>query len=276
MAAELWHDLAVCLVYICLLSLLVRSCGDSNLPGSDSFPLERPCASPSVLTLQGLVVRSRGDSDTLADHKLAYCHSEPTCPDLLSAVKTIKPSVLIGMASMPPTVTFTQEVRSRLQEPQVWHACMIRTQTGRSSSGRCRHTARGRRRGRRAGVLPVRRSDAGLQTMVLLLGACRNTSGLACMPGFTNQLQDELCIPLPPYNSRWLHLLSCLEHCAQFQWCKGAASEADIESVVRVLKLTAAVLISKAGWCDSTSQRKVCDASAQRAQHMVMCTCLRA
>ena len=77
------------------------------------------------MTLQGLVVRSRGDSDTLADHKLAYCHSEPTCPDLLSAVKTIKPSVLIGMASMPPTVTFTQEVRVRPDKPQLWDACTI-------------------------------------------------------------------------------------------------------------------------------------------------------
>ena len=68
-----------------------------------------------LLDSNGLVVRSRGDADTLDDHKLPYCHRQATpemqsCPDLLTAVKTLKPSVLIGISSMPPTITFSEEV----------------------------------------------------------------------------------------------------------------------------------------------------------------------
>lgn len=68
-----------------------------------------------LLDSKGLVVRSRGDADDLDDHKLPYCHRQPTtdkqdCPDLLSAVKVTKPSVLIGISSMPPTITFSEQV----------------------------------------------------------------------------------------------------------------------------------------------------------------------
>ena len=68
-----------------------------------------------LLDSKGLVVRSRGDADDLDEHKLPYCHRQATpekqsCPDLLSAVKTLKPSVLIGISSMPPTIAFGEEV----------------------------------------------------------------------------------------------------------------------------------------------------------------------
>lgn len=46
---------------------------------------------------KGLVTRGRGDSSTLEDFKLPYCHSgPPDCVDLLTAIKTLKPTVLIG------------------------------------------------------------------------------------------------------------------------------------------------------------------------------------
>ena len=61
---------------------------------------------------KGLVVRSRGDAEDLADHKLAYCHQKPAdadnYPDLLTAVQTVKPSVILGISSLPPTIAFEQ------------------------------------------------------------------------------------------------------------------------------------------------------------------------
>jgi len=48
-----------------------------------------------LLDSKGLVVRSR--SAELARHKLPWAHDGPECGDLLSAVKTIKPSCLIGI-----------------------------------------------------------------------------------------------------------------------------------------------------------------------------------
>jgi malate dehydrogenase (oxaloacetate-decarboxylating)(NADP+) len=45
---------------------------------------------------KGLVTRSRGDSSTLEDFKLPYCHSGPQAADLLTAVQTLRPTVLVG------------------------------------------------------------------------------------------------------------------------------------------------------------------------------------
>nr|BAU61574.1 NADP-dependent malic enzyme [Gonium pectorale] len=60
---------------------------------------------------QGLVTRERGDSSTLESFKLPYCHSAPECPDLLSAVKSLKPTVLIGLSTAgAPPFRFTPEV----------------------------------------------------------------------------------------------------------------------------------------------------------------------
>ena len=61
---------------------------------------------------KGLVVRSRGDAEDLEDHKLAFLHRKPaeqeTYKDLLTAVQTVKPSVIIGISSVPPTIAFEQ------------------------------------------------------------------------------------------------------------------------------------------------------------------------
>lgn len=55
----------------------------------------------------------RGDSSTLEDYKLPYCHSGPAdCNDLLSAVHTLRPTVLIGCDQVggPPPFAFDQHV----------------------------------------------------------------------------------------------------------------------------------------------------------------------
>jgi malate dehydrogenase (oxaloacetate-decarboxylating)(NADP+) len=58
---------------------------------------------------KGLVTRGRGDSSTLEDYKLPYCHAGPNAPDLLTAVQTLRPTVLIGMdASGAPPFLFDQ------------------------------------------------------------------------------------------------------------------------------------------------------------------------
>lgn len=54
---------------------------------------------------KGLVVQER---DHLAEHKLPYAHPLASCPDLLSAIETLKPTMLIGVSGMPQT--FTQPV----------------------------------------------------------------------------------------------------------------------------------------------------------------------
>jgi len=54
---------------------------------------------------RGLVVKSRTD---LAEHKLAYAHDHPPIGDFLSAIKTLKPTAIIGVAAVGGT--FTQEV----------------------------------------------------------------------------------------------------------------------------------------------------------------------
>jgi malate dehydrogenase (oxaloacetate-decarboxylating)(NADP+) len=51
---------------------------------------------------RGLVVQSRDD---LADHKRPYAHPPAPVPDLLSAIGTLKPSVLIGVSGQPQTFT---------------------------------------------------------------------------------------------------------------------------------------------------------------------------
>jgi malate dehydrogenase (oxaloacetate-decarboxylating)(NADP+) len=54
---------------------------------------------------KGLVVKSR---DNLAEHKLAYAHDYPACPDLASAIESLKPTALIGVSGMPRA--FTQPI----------------------------------------------------------------------------------------------------------------------------------------------------------------------
>jgi malate dehydrogenase (oxaloacetate-decarboxylating)(NADP+) len=54
---------------------------------------------------RGLVVKSRGD---LAQHKLPYAHEHPSVATLLDAVKSLKPTAIIGVAAVGGA--FTQEV----------------------------------------------------------------------------------------------------------------------------------------------------------------------
>jgi malate dehydrogenase (oxaloacetate-decarboxylating)(NADP+) len=54
---------------------------------------------------KGLVVKSRKD---LAEHKLPYAHDHAFCPDLQSAIDSLKPTVIIGVSGMPKT--FTQPI----------------------------------------------------------------------------------------------------------------------------------------------------------------------
>jgi len=52
---------------------------------------------------QGLVVKSR---EKLAVHKLPYAHDHEFIPDLLSAIKTLKPTALIGVSGIGSTFTY--------------------------------------------------------------------------------------------------------------------------------------------------------------------------
>lgn len=63
-----------------------------------------------VVDRNGLLVRSREDAEELEDHKLPYIEDSEPCPDLLSAVKKIKPTVIIGASSDAPPFAFTKEV----------------------------------------------------------------------------------------------------------------------------------------------------------------------
>ena len=51
---------------------------------------------------KGLVVQSRRD---LTEHKIPYGHDREPVPDLLSAVRALKPTVLIGVSGQPQTFT---------------------------------------------------------------------------------------------------------------------------------------------------------------------------
>lgn len=63
---------------------------------------------------KGLVVKSRTD---LAEHKLPYAHDFQAIPDLLSAVRALRPSALIGVSGQPQT--FTREIVEAMAEINV-------------------------------------------------------------------------------------------------------------------------------------------------------------
>ena len=68
---------------------------------------------------QGLVVGGRA---TLAEHKVTYAHNYPATGDFLSAIKALKPTVIIGVAAVGGT--FTREVLEEMarinQQPIVF------------------------------------------------------------------------------------------------------------------------------------------------------------
>ncbi|UCG51341.1 MAG: NAD-dependent malic enzyme [Candidatus Latescibacterota bacterium] len=60
---------------------------------------------------KGLVVKSR---EGLQDHKLAYAHDHEFLPDLLSAIKGLKPTILCGVSGQPGT--FTEDIVKAMGE----------------------------------------------------------------------------------------------------------------------------------------------------------------
>jgi malate dehydrogenase (oxaloacetate-decarboxylating)(NADP+) len=60
---------------------------------------------------RGLVVRDRAD---LAEHKIPYAHEHPPIGDFLSAIRTLKPTAIIGVAAVGGT--FTAEVLQTMAE----------------------------------------------------------------------------------------------------------------------------------------------------------------
>ena len=68
---------------------------------------------------RGLVVASRKD---LAEHKLGYAHEHPPVGDFLTAIKTLKPNAIIGVAAVGGTFTpeVLQEMARLNQRPIVF------------------------------------------------------------------------------------------------------------------------------------------------------------
>jgi len=60
---------------------------------------------------KGLIVKGR---ENLSEHKLHYAHDIDGCTDLLSAVKILRPTMLIGASGQPKT--FTKEIVSLMAE----------------------------------------------------------------------------------------------------------------------------------------------------------------
>jgi malate dehydrogenase (oxaloacetate-decarboxylating)(NADP+) len=60
---------------------------------------------------KGLLVESR---DNLAEHKLPYAHRHPYIADYLEAVKTLKPTAILGLSGQPGT--FTKDVIEAMAE----------------------------------------------------------------------------------------------------------------------------------------------------------------
>jgi malate dehydrogenase (oxaloacetate-decarboxylating)(NADP+) len=60
---------------------------------------------------KGLVVRSRTD---LAEHKIPFAHDRAPLPDLLSAVRALRPVAIVGVSGQP--ATFTREIVELMSE----------------------------------------------------------------------------------------------------------------------------------------------------------------
>jgi len=65
---------------------------------ADGLPLEEARRRCWMVNSKGLVVRSRTD---LADHKWPYAHDHEPVSDLLSAIRAVEPTILIGAAAVP-------------------------------------------------------------------------------------------------------------------------------------------------------------------------------
>jgi malate dehydrogenase (oxaloacetate-decarboxylating)(NADP+) len=79
--------------------LIVSAMAEAGMPRDEA---RRACW---LVDSQGLVVKSRSK---LAEHKRAYAHDAPGATTLLDAIRTLKPTVLIGVSGQP--ATFTREI----------------------------------------------------------------------------------------------------------------------------------------------------------------------
>ena len=73
---------------------------------SEGVPLNKALERCWFVDSKGLLVKGRGDK--LAEHKIPFAHEAPFTPDLLSAIKQVQPTALIGVAGVGPA--FTREV----------------------------------------------------------------------------------------------------------------------------------------------------------------------
>ena len=85
--------------------LIVSTLVDLGLPKAEA---RRACW---LVDSKGLVVGSRTD---LAEHKRPYAHDAPGAGDLLSAIRAVKPTALIGVSGQPGT--FTRPVLEMMAE----------------------------------------------------------------------------------------------------------------------------------------------------------------
>ncbi len=91
---------------------------------------------------RGLVVKSRND---LAEHKLPYAHEHAPVGDFLSAIKTLKPTAIVGVAAVGGT--FTQEVleeMARINERPIVFALSNPTSKAECSAEEAYHWTKGR------------------------------------------------------------------------------------------------------------------------------------
>ena len=82
-----------------------------NVLASDGLTLAEARQRCWFVDSKGLIVKGR---DGLTGHKVHYAHDHAGCADLLSAVKSIKPTMLVGVSGQPKT--FTREIVSLLAE----------------------------------------------------------------------------------------------------------------------------------------------------------------
>ena len=79
--------------------------------GEQGVPAEEARKQCWFVDSKGLLVSSR---DTMADHKIPYAHDHPPLDDFLDAVKTLKPTAILGLSGQPST--FTKEVVEAMAE----------------------------------------------------------------------------------------------------------------------------------------------------------------
>lgn len=79
--------------------------------GEQGIPAEEARKRCWFVDSKGLLVSGR---KTLADHKIPYAHDHPPLDSFLDAVKTLKPTAILGLSGQPST--FTKEVVAAMAE----------------------------------------------------------------------------------------------------------------------------------------------------------------